>query len=95
MSAATLYGLTVYARRRVSFGKQDSKYPRCSSAARWSRANSTRACRSSRTTASWSRKSSNWSTSRRQDVLVDDDLIYGFYDALISEGMWTGAVFER
>jgi ATP-dependent helicase HrpA len=33
--------------------------------------------------------------SRRQDVLVDDELIFGFYDQAIPEGIYTGASFER
>ncbi|OXH81515.1 hypothetical protein CA830_40430, partial [Burkholderia multivorans] len=33
--------------------------------------------------------------SRRQDVLVDDELIYAFYDHAIPAGIHTGAAFER
>jgi ATP-dependent helicase HrpA len=33
--------------------------------------------------------------SRRPDVLVDDELIYAFYDSLVPEGIHTGADFER
>ena len=33
--------------------------------------------------------------SRRPDVLVDDELIYAFYDSLVPEGMHNGADFER
>jgi ATP-dependent helicase HrpA len=33
--------------------------------------------------------------SRRPDVLVDDELIYAFYDSLIPEGMHNGADFDR
>ena len=33
--------------------------------------------------------------SRRPDVLVDDELIYAFYDSLVPEGMCDGADFER
>jgi len=33
--------------------------------------------------------------SRRPDVLVDDELIYAFYDSLIPEGIHNGADFER
>ncbi len=33
--------------------------------------------------------------SRRQDVLVDDELIFGFYDSLVPKGIYSGASFER
>ena len=33
--------------------------------------------------------------SRRPDVLVDDELIHAFYDSLVPQGMHTGADFER
>ena len=33
--------------------------------------------------------------SRRPDVLVDDELIYAFYDSLIPEGIHNGADFDR
>ena len=32
---------------------------------------------------------------RRQDVLVDDELIFGFYDHLIPEGIHNGATFDH
>ena len=32
---------------------------------------------------------------RRQDVLVDDELIFAFYDALIPEGIHNGATFDH
>ncbi len=33
--------------------------------------------------------------SRRQDVLVDDELIYAFYDQHIPEGVYSGATFDK
>ncbi len=33
--------------------------------------------------------------SRRQDVLVDEELIYAFYDKLIPRDVFSGATFER
>ncbi len=33
--------------------------------------------------------------SRRPDVLVDEELIYAFYDSLVPEGMHNGAAFEH
>jgi ATP-dependent helicase HrpA len=32
---------------------------------------------------------------RRQDILVDEEAIYGFYDARIPEGIYSGAGFEQ
>jgi ATP-dependent helicase HrpA len=32
---------------------------------------------------------------RRQDVLVDDELIFAFYDSLIPEGIHNGATFDH
>jgi len=33
--------------------------------------------------------------SRRPDVLVDDELIYAFYDSIVPSGMHNGADFDR
>src|SRR6185295_897426 len=33
--------------------------------------------------------------SRRHDVLVDDDTIFAFYDALVPKDLWSGQQFER
>jgi ATP-dependent helicase HrpA len=33
--------------------------------------------------------------SRRHDVLVDDEAIFAFYDALVSRDLWSGQQFER
>uniref|UniRef100_UPI00289C9A05 DUF3418 domain-containing protein n=1 Tax=Pulveribacter sp. TaxID=2678893 RepID=UPI00289C9A05 len=33
--------------------------------------------------------------SRRQDVLVDDELIYAYYDQLLPEGVFSGATFDK
>ena len=73
-----------------------SRRARSSSARRWSRATTRPARRSSRTTAGWSREIEQLEhKSRRPDVLVDDELIYAFYDSLIPEGIHNGADFER
>ncbi len=94
---AVLYGLPVYHRRRVSFGRQDP----------------TRArelfIRGALVEGEFDTKLAFFShnrklladieqlehKSRRQDVLVDDELIFGFYDQAIPEGIYTGASFER
>lgn len=94
---ATLYGLTVYARRRVSFGKQDPKYARelFIRGALVEGEFDTRLPFFAHNRKLVADIEQLEHKSRRQDVLVDDELIHAFYDSLIPEGMWTGAAFER
>ncbi|MDR5787737.1 MULTISPECIES: ATP-dependent RNA helicase HrpA [unclassified Caballeronia] len=94
---ATLYGLTVYARRRVSFGKQDAKYARelFIRGALVEGEFDTRLPFFAHNRKLVADIEQLEHKSRRQDVLVDDELIYGFYDSLIPENIWTGAAFER
>ncbi|WP_250476508.1 ATP-dependent RNA helicase HrpA [Caballeronia sp. INML1] len=94
---ATLYGLTVYARRRVSFGKQDPKHARelFIRGALVEGEFDTRLPFFAHNRKLVADIEQLEHKSRRQDVLVDDELIYGFYDSLIPQGMWTGAAFER
>ncbi|SAK42560.1 ATP-dependent helicase HrpA [Caballeronia temeraria] len=94
---ATLYGLTVYARRRVSFGRQDAKYARelFIRGALVEGEFDTRLPFFAHNRKLVADIEQLEHKSRRQDVLVDDELIYGYYDSLIPEGMWTGAAFER
>ncbi|SAK79620.1 ATP-dependent helicase HrpA [Caballeronia catudaia] len=94
---ATLYGLTVYARRRVSFGKQDPKYARelFIRGALVEGEFDTRLPFFAHNRKLVADIEQLEHKSRRQDVLVDDELIHGFYDSLIPEGIWTGAAFER
>jgi ATP-dependent helicase HrpA len=94
---ATLHGLTVYARRRVSFGKQDPERAR------------ELFIRGALVEGEFETKLPFFAhnrklladieqlehKSRRQDVLVDDELIFGFYDSLIPKGIYSGAAFER
>ncbi|WP_255631251.1 ATP-dependent RNA helicase HrpA [Caballeronia sp. dw_19] len=94
---ATLHGLTVYARRRVSFGKQDPERAR------------ELFIRGALVDGEFETKLPFFAhnrklladieqlehKSRRQDVLVDDELIFGFYDSLVPKGMYSGAAFER
>jgi len=94
---ATLHGLTVYARRRVSFGKQDPVRAR------------ELFIRGALVDGEFETKLPFFAhnrklladieqlehKSRRQDVLVDDELIFGFYDALVPKGIYSGAAFER
>ncbi|KUY90713.1 MULTISPECIES: ATP-dependent RNA helicase HrpA [unclassified Burkholderia] len=94
---ATLYGLPIYHRRRVSFGKQDPARAR------------ELFIRGALVEGEFDTKLPFFAhnrklladieqlehKSRRQDVLVDDELIYAYYDQAIPEGIHTGAAFER
>ena len=92
-----LYGLPVYHRRRVSFGRQDPARAR------------ELFIRGALVDGEFDTKLAFFAhnrklladieqlehKSRRQDVLVDDELIFGFYEQAIPEGIYTGASFER
>ncbi|WP_442953442.1 ATP-dependent RNA helicase HrpA [Paraburkholderia sp. SOS3] len=94
---AMLYGLTIYHRRRVSFGRQDPARAR------------ELFIRGAFVEGEFDTKLAFFAhnrkllaeieqlehKSRRQDVLVDDELIFGFYDEVIPQGIYTGAAFER
>ncbi|MGT2470555.1 ATP-dependent RNA helicase HrpA [Paraburkholderia terrae] len=94
---AMLYGLPVYHRRRVSFGKQDPARAR------------ELFIRGALVEGEFDTKLAFFAhnrklladieqlehKSRRQDVLVDDELIYAFYDQAVPNGIHTGAAFER
>ncbi|BCF96724.1 ATP-dependent helicase [Paraburkholderia sp. PGU19] len=94
---AVLYGLPVYHRRRVSFGKQDPARAR------------ELFIRGALVEGEFDTKLAFFAhnrklladieqlehKSRRQDVLVDDELIYAFYDQAVPNGIHTGAAFER
>ena len=94
---AVLYGLPIYHRRRVSFGKQDPARAR------------ELFIRGALVEGEFDTKLAFFAhnrklladieqlehKSRRQDVLVDDELIYAFYDQALPRGIYTGASFER
>jgi ATP-dependent helicase HrpA len=94
---ATLYGLPVYHRRRVAFGRQDPARAR------------ELFIRGALVEGEFETKLPFFShnrkllleieqlehKSRRQDVLVDDELIFAFYDQALPAGIHTGAAFER
>ncbi|MCO8592947.1 ATP-dependent RNA helicase HrpA [Burkholderia multivorans] len=94
---ATLYGLPIYHRRRVAFGRQDPARAR------------ELFIRGALVDGEFDTKLPFFAhnrklladieqlehKSRRQDVLVDDELIYAFYDHAIPAGIHTGAAFER
>ncbi|CAB3680162.1 ATP-dependent RNA helicase HrpA [Paraburkholderia rhynchosiae] len=94
---AVLYGLPIYQRRRVSFGKQDPVRAR------------ELFIRGALVEGEFDTKLVFFAhnrklladieqlehKSRRQDVLVDDELIFAFYDQALPKGIYTGASFER
>ncbi|MEX3955327.1 ATP-dependent RNA helicase HrpA [Trinickia sp. EG282A] len=94
---ATLYGLPVYQRRRVAFGAQDPARAR------------ELFIRGALVEGEFDTKLAFFAhnrklladieqlehKSRRQDVLVDDELIFAFYDEVLPAGIYTGAAFER
>src|SRR6202012_5672779 len=94
---AMLYGLPIYHRRRVSFGKQDPARAR------------ELFIRGALVEGEFDTKLAFFAhnrklladieqlehKSRRQDVLVDDELIFAFYDQALPNGIYTGAAFER
>ncbi|MEZ0602350.1 ATP-dependent RNA helicase HrpA [Paraburkholderia sp. IW21] len=94
---AVLHGLPIYHRRRVSFGKQDPARAR------------ELFIRGALVEGEFDTKLAFFAhnrklladieqlehKSRRQDVLVDDELIFGFYDQALPQGIYTGASFER
>ncbi len=94
---AVLYGLPIYHRRRVSFGKQDPARAR------------ELFIRGALVEGEFDTKLAFFAhnrklladieqlehKSRRQDVLVDDELIFAFYDDALPDGIHTGAAFER
>ncbi|AJC23478.1 ATP-dependent RNA helicase HrpA [Pandoraea pulmonicola] len=93
----TLYGLTIYARRRMNFGPRDPRRAR------------EIFLRSALVEGEWETKLPFYAhnrkliadieqlehKSRRQDVLVDDELIYAYYDAHVPADLYDGASFEH
>jgi len=95
---ATLYGLTVYQQRAVHFGPTEPKAareifnPRRAGRGRLRHAER----RSSRTTQRLVREIRELEhKTRRLDVLVDEELIYAFYDRLVPLDVHTAAQFDK
>ncbi|TKC86683.1 ATP-dependent RNA helicase HrpA [Trinickia terrae] len=94
---AALYGLPVYHRRRVAFGNEDPRRAR------------ELFIRGALVEGEFDTKLAFFAhnrklladieqlehKSRRQDVLVDDELIFAFYDQALPQGIYTGMSFER
>ena len=97
LERATLYGLVVYANRRVNFGLVDPVQARDIFireglvAGEWE----TRLPFLAHNRKMISQVEQLEHKSRRQDVLVDDELIVGFYDAQIPPEVVSGHSFER
>ncbi|VWX63258.1 ATP-dependent RNA helicase HrpA [Burkholderiales bacterium 8X] len=97
LERATLYGLVVYSGRRVDFSRVDPIAARelfireALVGGQWeSRLPFLAANRKLvREVEGLEHKS------RRQDVLVDDELIYAFYDAQLPPEVWSGTTFEH
>ena len=97
LERATLYGIVIYANRRVNFGNVDAPAARQIF------------IRDALVNGEWETKlpflAHNQKQiakveelehkSRRQDVLVDDELIYAYYDSLIPADVCSGATLER
>jgi ATP-dependent helicase HrpA len=97
LERGTLYGLPVYVNRRVHFGPHDPELARriFIRGALVQGEFETRApffAHNRRLLAEIERLEHK---SRRPDILVDDELIYAFYDARLPEGIHNGADFEK
>lgn len=94
---ATLYGLVVYNHRGVSYGRVDPVDAR--------QMFIRRALVEGEWETNWPFLAANLKTmrkveelehkSRRQDVLVDDELIYAFYDQHLPDGIFSAATFDK
>ncbi len=96
LERGTLYGLPVYVGRRVHYGPLDPKEARKIF------------IRQGLVEGDWDSRAPFFQhnqrlvreieklehKSRRPDVLVDDELIFAFYDSLVPEGVYNGAGFE-
>jgi ATP-dependent helicase HrpA len=93
----TLYGLPVYADRRVHYGPVDPKLSReiFLRSALVEGEFDTRAPFFTHNQRLLKEIERLEHKSRRPDILVDDELIYAFYDARVPEGITNGADFEK
>ncbi len=97
LERATLYGILVYSNRRVNFGRIDPRAARelfireALVAGDWD----TRLAFAAHNRRLLAQVEELEHKSRRQDVLVDDELIYAFYDAKLPADVCSGASLER
>jgi ATP-dependent helicase HrpA len=96
LERGTIHGLPVYANRRVSYGPIDPVVSR------------ELFIRQALVDGDWETRAPFFlhnrrlvreietleHKSRRPDVLVDDELIYAFYDSLVPQGIYNGAAFD-
>ncbi len=94
---AVLYGLPVYQRRRVAFGSQDQSRAReiFIRGALVEGEFDTKLAFFAHNRKLLAEIEQLEHKSRRQDVLVDDELIFAFYDQAVPQGIYTGVAFER
>jgi ATP-dependent RNA helicase HrpA len=97
LERGTLYGLPVYADRRVHYGPLDPKLAReiFLRSALVEGDLETRAPFFAHNRRLIDEIERMEHKSRRPDILVDDELIFAFYDARVPEGMHNGADFEK
>jgi ATP-dependent helicase HrpA len=97
LESGTLYGLPLYAGRRVHYGPMDPVESRkiFIRQALVEGDYETRASFFAHNRRLVGEIEQLEHKSRRPDVLVDDELIYAFYDSLLPEGMHNGADFEH
>ena len=97
LERATLYGIVVYQNRRVNFGLVDPVVAReifireGMVQGEWD----TRLAFLAHNQKMIAQVQELEHKSRRQDVLVDDELIYAFYDQQVPAGVVSGATFEK
>ena len=97
LERATLYGIVIYNNRRVNFGKVEPKLAReifireALVNGEWD----TRLPFLAHNRRMVAQVEELEHKSRRQDVLVDDELIYAYYDAQLPAEVVSGASFER
>ena len=94
---ATLYGLPVITKRRVHFGPIDPQQSRelFIRGALVARDYESRAPFFAHNTKLIKEIEALEHKSRRQNVLVDDQTLFAFYDPLIPQGIYNGATFEH
>ncbi|MEX8516971.1 MAG: ATP-dependent RNA helicase HrpA [Leptothrix sp. (in: b-proteobacteria)] len=97
LERATLYGLVIYSNRRVNFGQVDAAAAReifireALVNGEWD----TRLPFLAHNRKMIAQVEELEHKSRRQDVLVDDELIHAYYDAQLPADVVSGATFER
>ncbi len=101
LERATLYGLLVYSGRRKSFGQVDPTGARelflreALVGGEWPEEWARRLPFLAENARTIAKVEELEHKSRRQDVLVDDELIYAFYDAQVPQGISNGRDFEK